>query len=258
MSRARILYLPGNGHAPVRLQAARPVLEAAGLDLVEAPDPLRDGEVGGDDGFDAWLTALTHRLESETSYRGAFDLVHASGIGALVALSLRARGVLHGTPVVFQGPVLWGLEKRRFPRMMRRPPFPTLLAWLFRQPRFQRRFARKYFESTPDEATLAAFFEGYADRDAFLAWFRWLSPELLRRLEARFAERPEGLADIRVWIGERDHVVGERELDWTHEALGVRWPVSRHPTWGHYPMMDEPADWARELGDALAATGATR
>ena len=43
-----------------------------------------------------------------------------------------------------------------------------------------------------------------------------------------------------------------RTLAWTEQALDVHWPVSIFPSWGHYPMMDEPEEWVRAVSDVLA------
>jgi pimeloyl-ACP methyl ester carboxylesterase len=99
----------------------------------------------------------------------------------------------------------------------------------------------------------ARFFEGYARCSALPDFFAWLTPDLLRRLEADFAARPEALGNIAVWWGERDTIVPVKELAWTEAALGVTWPVRLFPAWGHYPMIDDPSSWVRALSDAVEA-----
>jgi len=97
-----------------------------------------------------------------------------------------------------------------------------------------------------------AFFAGYARCPAAADFFAWLTPRLLRELERQFAARPEALQGINVWWGGRDRVVNLQELAWTAQALGVHWPVRTFPLWGHYPMIDEPAEWVRAVSDVLA------
>jgi pimeloyl-ACP methyl ester carboxylesterase len=181
------------------------------------------------------------------------DAVYASGIGGLLALCLRARGELLGTSILMQGPVLWGLERRWMPRMMRFGVMQRVLSRVFATAAFQRRFVRKYFTHPPDPAMTAAFFAGYARCAALPDFFAWLTPALLRSLERDLAGRPQALADIRVWWGGRDAVVFPRELEGTIEALGpaARWPLKVFPEWGHYPMIDAPAAWADALSETL-------
>ena len=97
-----------------------------------------------------------------------------------------------------------------------------------------------------------AFFEGYAQCAALPDFFRWLTPALLRQLEAGFAAHPERLTNISVWWGGQDKVVGLQELRWTEGALHTAFPVRTFPEWGHYPMIDDPAGLGR------GADGGTR
>ena len=112
---------------------------------------------------------------------------------------------------------------------------------------------RRLFLRPQDEAARARFFEGYARCAAFGDLFAWFTPGELRALERRLAGRADALARITVWLGGRDRVVGRREVEWTEAALKVRWPRVEFPGWGHYPMIDDPEEWADALRDALAA-----
>ena len=118
-----------------------------------------------------------------------------------------------------------------------------LLRPLFAWPPFQRRFLARHFVRPPEPAAARAFFQGYAECPAAPQLFRWFRPPLLRDLEARFRAAPERLAQVTVWWGARDRVVGPREQRWAEEALHVRWPARSFPEWGHYPTMDDPGGW---------------
>jgi len=242
-----VAFLGGNGHCAARLAAARPFLEE--IDLDEVPYPgFEDRPRAGS--FDDFSTAVSQHLR-----RTAPAMVYAMGIGGLLALCLRARGELIGTPLLLQAPILWGLEHRWMPRLMRRGPVRQGLGKLFATPAFQRWFAAKTFTHRPALPVLAAFFDGYARCPAAPDLFAWLAPPLLRVLERDLAARPTALAEIQLWWGGRDRVVALRELEWTRTALGARWPVRVFPAWGHYPMIDDPAGWARELNGAVAPAG---
>lgn len=247
---ARVSFLGGNGHCAARLDGARRHL--SGVDLADTSYPGFEGRPRAGS-FEAFLDAVAARLRE-----AAPALVYGTGIGGLLALCLRARGELAGVPLVFQGPVLWGLEHRLMPRMMRLGLAQLALRRAFAAPAFQRRFARKYFTRAPEPRLLAAFFDGYARCAAAPDFFAWMTPALLRRLEAEIAARPEALVDVRVWWGGLDRVVSPRELRWTEAALGpgARWPLRTFPQWGHYPMIDDPEGWARELSDAVASARA--
>lgn len=258
-----MIFLGGNGHAAARLDPARRALaEIAGSEahlpftIFDVPYPGFEGRprVGSLDEFLAAVAASirAHQAGARGEGEGAGpSLVYATGIGGLLALCLRARGELAGVPLLLQAPVLWGLARRLMPRVMRMGLAQVALRRAFASPRFQARFARKHFRAPPGPEVRARFFEGYARCGALPDFFAWLTPDLLRRLEAEFAARPEALRGITAWWGERDTIVPVRELAWTEEALGVRWPVRLFPSWGHYPMIDDPPGWMRALSDAV-------
>jgi pimeloyl-ACP methyl ester carboxylesterase len=243
-----VLFFGGNGHCAWRLRSARRALarREARLDLREAPYPGFEGRPrAGSRG--AFLSELADWCRASAPAAAAM----ATGIGALVALSLRADNALP-LPLIFQGPVLWGLEQRIFPRLMRWPRARKLLRSLFMRSWLHARLARRGFGRPLGGADREHFFEGYAHCAAFEDLFAWFTPDWLRVLEDRLRSRPERLEGITVWVGGRDAVVGRAEVRATERALGVRWPVVEFPDWGHYPMIDVPEEWADALCQAVA------
>jgi pimeloyl-ACP methyl ester carboxylesterase len=250
---ALVVFFGGNGHATARLEGARAAVEklaAAGeiarFDILEVPYPGFEGRPRADDAS-TFLRALAGVTASVCERPDA--VVHATGIGALFAVTLRARQELGRAPMVLQGPVLWGLEHRWMPRAARRGLAPVIPR-LFQMAAFQRHFLRKHFAVPPPGPVAAAFFEGYARCAATTDLFRWCGPDWLRAVEAAVHERRVDLGRVQVWWGGRDRVVGPAELRWTEAALGVRWNEHVFAGWGHYPMIEDPEGWAR----AVAAT----
>ena len=243
-----VLFLGGNGHAPIRLLPARDALRRRGEPFTVADLPYPPAT-----SFDGLLETLSRQVPERLDRKG---VVYASGIGALVVLALRARGALRDHPVVLQGGVLWGLEHRWFPRVMRVSPMPRLLAAAFRLGVVRRRFAARHFLREHPRDFVDAFFEGYRDAGAFAAWFDWLRPGLLRRLEGEIARTPGALDDVVAWWGARDGVVSVEELRLTERALGVDVPLRIFPQWGHYPMIDDPDGWVGEVEGVVATARA--
>ena len=176
-----VAFLPGNGHVEERLGPARRAIETH---TEGSQFELRSIH------YDTSLRFFDELLDGvEADLQGA-DLVYATGIGGLVALALRARGFVD-RPMVLQGPVLWGLETRRFPKLMRLPGMPRLLVAMLRQGFMQRRFEQKHFERPLDDGLRRAFFMGYRDARAFARWFSWLTPPpaARARAEAAWTER---------------------------------------------------------------------
>ena len=242
----RIVFLGGNGHCDARIAAARRALAAEGVQLDGARYPGFEGRPRARD-LDGFLGAVSEEMEPRTA-RAAPGLIYATGIGALVALGLRARGECLDVPLLLQAPVLWGLRRRWMPRLMRLPAARAGARRLFASGPFQRRFVRRHFTRAPSLEMRTAFFDGYAACQAFEDLFAWLTPAWLCGLEEAIAARPVAVENVRVWWGGRDRVVTPRELAWTEEALGMRWPLVVFPEWGHYPTIDEPVAWARAVG----------
>jgi hypothetical protein len=250
-----VLFFGGNGHSSARLQPARAALErmaAAGaitpFDLVEVPYPGFEGRPRASDA-PALLAALADATAFASHRRGV--VAHATGIGALFAVTLRAQGALAGIPLVLQGPVLWGLERRWMPRLARAGLAPVI-PLLFRARAFQRHFIRRHFAVPPPPDVQSAFFDGYARGTATADLFRWCTPAWLRAVEKAARERPGSLDRVQVWWGGRDAVVAAAELRWTEAALDVRWPERTFPHWGHYPMIEDPEGWVQAVAATLA------
>lgn len=235
-----VAFLPGNGHVDARLSFAREKAQrlATGFEL-------RSVDYGAASSFDSLLDSVEEQVS------GA-DLAYATGIGGLVYLALRARGALLDQRAVLQGPVLWGLETRTFPRLMRLPLMPRALTFAIARSAIQRRFMAKHFIRPLTPEFQRVFFGGYRDARAFERWFAWLTPGLLRRLERELRGRADRLEDVTAWWGGEDHVVGLEELRRTEAALDLEIPLREFRDWGHYPMIDEPAEWVGEVANALA------
>lgn len=234
-------FLPGNGHVDARLNPAREMAQ-----LLANGFELRGVDYGR-------ASSWPELLESVRDSIDGVDLVYATGIGGLVYLALRANGELLRQKAILQGPVLWGLKTRTFPKLMRLPLMPRALVAALSTGWVQRRFVRKHFLTPPSPEFQKAFFDGYRDARAFERWFAWLTPALLRDLETKLRGHEERLAGITAWWGGQDHVVGLEELRLTEVALGCALPVVEFPEWGHYPMIDDPARWSEEVALALAA-----
>ncbi len=241
----RFVFLGGNGHARARLVPARRALSASGgsFELEEAVYPGFEDRPRSSS-FDAFLDAVAASVVDLA--RGQRTVLYATGIGALFALCLRARGGPR-VPLLMQGPVLWGLERRLTPRLSALGPARRAIAVAFASHFFQTHFVRRNFVVEPPDDVRKGFFDGYARCSALVDFFAWLTPALLRDLERRFTDDPAALDRIAIWWGERDRIVTPKELAWTTQALHVSWPIRTFAGWGHYPMIDDARRWVEWL-----------
>ena len=241
-----VAFFGGNGHDSMRLRAARTAAARLGIEIDDVAYPGFEGRPRAE--------TLEGFLAAVEEVAGPSPVVYATGIGGLLALALRARGGLRERPLVLQAPVLWGLEHRWMPRLMRFATVRRAAVSMFTWPVFRAAFARRYFVRPLAPPARDRFFDGYRRCAALPDLFAWITPGFLRDLEARLACDPPALADIHVWWGGRDRVVTPAELRFTERALGVRWPLRIFPDWGHYPMMDAPEEWATALAEAVEET----
>lgn len=255
MTAPRLLFVGGNGHARARLDGVREVLarpsERPPFLLVDVALPGFEGRPAPASLED--LTAALAEVVQAERDRGEAAL-YATGIGALLTVTAALEGKLPpDLPLIAQGAVLWGLERRRFPRLMRALPGASRgLGWLLRMPAIQRRFVRRHFRRALDDAERGTFFSGYAACPAFGRFFEWFTPAHLRRLEAWHAEHPERLDGLRFLWGARDSVVSLEEVDRSEAVLARSFTRRVLAEWGHYPMIDDPVDWVREVGREVA------
>src|SRR5438067_21031 len=132
----RLIYLGGNGHCAARLAPARAALarltaadQIAPFDLADVPYPGFEGRPRAPD-LDRFLAAVSGSIETSGAAAGG-AVLYGTGIGGLLALCLRARGEWLHVPLLLQAPILWGLERRLMPRVMRFGLARRALGWLF-------------------------------------------------------------------------------------------------------------------------------
>lgn len=250
----RVIFLGGNGHAAVRLERAQALLREKGepFELEQVGYPGFEGRAAAPNGFEGFLRIVAEEIERLRDGAKGPVSIHATGIGATIFLALRSRGQFVDLPAVLEGAVLWGLEERRFPKLMRTATWvPRLLQRALRTGLAKRRFRRKYMPGENGDEYARRFFEGYEQCKSFADFFTWLDPAFLRTLEKRFAENPERLEGIEFWVGEHDAVVGLREVRLTESALGRTFPVRELAGFGHYPLLEQPGEWLREVERSL-------
>src|SRR5436305_14698621 len=131
--RNQVLFFGGNGHCAARLDPGRAALARLGqpFELLDVPYPGFEDRPGARD-FETFRDVVCEFVVPRTRD----SMIYATGIGGLVALAVRARGGAMLTPIVMQAPVLWGLERRWFPWLMRRGLW-RLFPLVLRSRRFQ-------------------------------------------------------------------------------------------------------------------------
>ncbi|MBK8977840.1 MAG: alpha/beta fold hydrolase [Planctomycetes bacterium] len=238
---ATILALHGNGGGAVRFDAIAARFAPGALHAVTLPG--FDGRPLGPRG-----ATLAGQVESALAALGELTrprIVLGHGIGGSLALELAQRHRDALDALLLHAPVGARLEQRRFPRLMRprvvrgcvrralgaRLLRPLWRRWLFRAP------------LAPDVD--ARFFAGYRDCAAFGHAFDWYTPAWFASL------RPVDVPAVLLWGGRERVLTADQSADFAALLPAARTVVV--PDWDHFPMLEEPDDYARRIADL--ATG---
>ncbi|MEM9562864.1 MAG: alpha/beta hydrolase [Actinomycetota bacterium] len=168
------------------------------------------------------------------------------GIGGSIALDLASRRPQTVGGLLLHAPVGAHLDQRLFPRLMSTVPVRAAVRRLIAARPLRPIWRRAFFPIGAPAADLDTFFEGYRTCEAFgrmfeiidVEWFDGLAPV-------------EAVPTVLLW-GENDRVLRSGQAD----AITAKAPDARtviQPGWDHFPMLEQPEEYARVVADL--ATG---
>lgn len=171
---------------------------------------------------------------------GPPPVVLGHGIGGSIALDLASRRPELLGGLVLHAPVGADLDTRLFPRVMRTPAVREAVRRLIAARPLRPVWRRAFFPHGAPAADLDRFFEGYRRCAVFgdmfelidASWFEGLAPV-------------EGVPAVLLW-GEGDRVLRSGQVP----AIRAKVPeatVVVVPGWDHFPMIEQPDDYAREV-----------
>lgn len=162
------------------------------------------------------------------------------GIGGSVALDVVANDHTAADGLVLLSPVGVKLDERWFPKVMSKPAVRKAAKAIISSPVMQATAGRLLFKGAP-RPFAKRFLAEYANADAFEVMFDLLTAEWFDRL-------PEAKVPTAIVWGAKDRV-----LDVSHvEAYEAVIPDTRRVVrseWGHYPMIEQPDDFATTIAD---------
>lgn len=169
-------------------------------------------------------------------------VVLGHGIGGSIALDLASRTPELMAGLILHAPVGADLDTRLFPRIMSTPPVRELIRRLIAARLLRPIWSRIFFPSGADRATLDTFFEGYRSCRSFgqmfeiidATWFEALSPVT-------------GVPTVLLW-GEHDRVLKSGQTD-SIKAKAPNAEIVIEPGWDHFPMIEQPEEYARVVAD---------
>jgi pimeloyl-ACP methyl ester carboxylesterase len=185
------------------------------------------------------LTAYAAYLKALIALEKRPLILLGHGIGGSIALEFAQHNEASLDGLILHAPVGTRLDRRLFPRLMALPGARTLGQWLFSAPVTRPLFKRLLFSRPVPAAYLDRFFEEYRHCAVFGQMFELISAAWFRGL------RPVQLPTALLW-GERERLLKVDQLA-DYRALFPRHLVRVVPDWDHFPMIEQPEAYAREI-----------
>lgn len=235
-----VVAVHGNGGGAFRFSLLpRPLADGVAFHAITLPGfegvPLPAGPIT----VATFADALAEELQAIDGRR----IVLGHGIGGSIALDAlgRHRGIAEG--LILHAPVGARLDERLFPRVMSTPAVRSTVKWAISAQLTRMIAGRLLFRGAPAGFT-DRFLAEYRRCEAFGTMFEILTAEWFDALE------PLDMPAAVLW-GEHDRVLGSdqaAEIE-TLVPLAERIVV---PGWGHFPMIDDPGDYADRIAGIAA------
>jgi pimeloyl-ACP methyl ester carboxylesterase len=165
------------------------------------------------------------------------------GIGGAFVLELIQAQPEAVDAIILHAPVGTRLDRRRFPKLMKPPFMRALGKWLFSAPFMRPVWQRVLFRQPVPADYLQQFFAEYRRCAVFGQMFDLITAEWFKTL------RPSAVRAGLLW-GARERVLKVEHVQ-DYKALLPRHVVRIVPEWDHFPMIEQPSEYAAEVS-ALA------
>ena len=172
-------------------------------------------------------------------------VVLGHGIGGSIALDLASRRPDTMDGLILHAPVGADLDTRLFPRVMSTKPVRELLRRMVAARPLRPIWRKLFFPIGAPREDTDVFFEGYRDCEAFGQMFEIIDVDWFRSLEP-VTEIPVVL----LW-GEHDRVLKSGQT----EGIAAKTPDAEtviEPGWDHFPMLEQPEEYARVIATLAA------
>lgn len=231
-----VLAVHGNGGGAGRFAAMGPHLPQGVVLVAEDLPGFGDAAAAGPlASLEAYGDHLVQRVTELPRPR----VVLGHGIGGSLALQMlqRADGVIDG--LILHAPVGANLDTRRLPWVMRRSWVRAAARRALALPLLRPFWRRRLFAGPVPRDVERRFFDGYRHCPGFGPMFEWITAEWFAALE------PIDVRTILLW-GQEETVLDAGQA----QAFASVVPNARVELvsgWGHFPMLEQPGDYARRI-----------
>jgi len=231
-----ILALHGNGGGAFRFALVPPLPDPAVLEALTLPGfqgrALPPGPISMATFTDAVHVAI-ERIRASSPQGKVVLLGH--GIGGSIALDVVANDPEAADGLILLSPVGVKLDERLFPKLMSPSWVRRVAKQVISSPVMQATAGRRLFPSAP-RPFAKRFLAEYANADGFEVMFDLIDAEW-------FDSLPEIQVPVAIMWGEKDRVLEVSHVEAYEEAIPDTRRIVR-ADWGHYPMIEQPADFA--------------
>lgn len=262
-----VIAVHGNGGGGFRWERLPDPLDGGAVDLPagSAPDAVADttekARVSLDGitlpGFQGTpLPAGTVTMETFSDAVAEVALTTAGrivllghGIGGAITLDLAARHPQLVDGLILHSPVAVDLDTRLFPKLMKRRFVRTAAKRVISSKPVRLLASRFLFPNAPQDYS-DRFLREYGRAEGFEVMFDILDAEWFDGLPA------VTVPTVILW-GERDRVLDVRQAETLERAIPHATRQIEHG-WGHYPMIENPDDYARSVAGIARSIVADR
>ncbi|MEM8747177.1 MAG: alpha/beta hydrolase [Actinomycetota bacterium] len=241
----RVVAVHGNGGGSTRFDSMMPhVPDGVSVEAIDLPgfngvplDPALDS-----------VAAYADRLGDMLTDR---PVVLGHGIGGSIALDLASRRADTLSGLILHAPVGADLDTRLFPKLMSPTPVRSLIKRAIAARPLRPLWKRAFFPNGAPDPVLDTFFEGYRTCDAFSLMFDIIDVDWFTALPP-VTEVPTVL----LW-GEHDRVLKQGQSD----AIRAKAPDAEiviQPGWDHFPMIEQPEEYAGVVADLARSLASDR
>lgn len=239
-----IIAIHGNGGGAFRFALVPDMPAPARLHALTLPGfqgrVLPDGPITIDTFTSAVRDAIAGVRASDPS--GSIVLL-GHGIGGSIALDVAAHDASLADGLILLSPVGVKLDERWFPKVMSKPIIRKAAKAIISSPVMQATAGRFLFKPAP-RPFAKRFLAEYANADAFEVMFDLLNADWFDQLPP--VEIPVAI----VWGG-NDRVLDVSHVEAYEEAIANTARIVRDD-WGHYPMIEQPEDFAEVMAACAA------
>ncbi len=187
------------------------------------------------------ISDYADHLHTEIGVHSGRLVLLGTGIGGTIALDYAQRHAAGLDGIILHAPVGTRLDTRWFPKLMSIPSMKALVQWMISSRLFRPIFTRLLFQNDIPKPYRDQFFYEYRQCSVFAQMFDIITPEWWGSL------RSIDTSTALLW-GEQERVLTVDQLD-DYKQLLPNHLVKTVPHWDHFPMVEQPAEFAAIIAD---------